>query len=139
MATSAQTIERKAFQFPVRYLIGILILVPMLAHLFYFVSRSPFANYYVTVDELAAQTSRASKVRVGGEIVGDSTNWDNASRTLNFQIESNGKRLPVRYRGFAPDTFRDGATAIIEGELNHDGTFTAYSVLIKCPHQYVPL
>ena len=122
-----------------RYLIGILILIPVLAHLFYAVSRSPFTNYYVTLDELATQGAAGKKVRVGGEVVGGSINWNNAARTLEFQIESNGKRLPVAYRGFAPDAFRDGATAIVEGELARDGTFIAYSVLVKCPHQYVPL
>ena len=122
-----------------RYIIGILILIPVFAHLFYAVSRSPFADYYITVDELAAQNAAGKKVRVGGEVVGGTINWENASRTLIFEIESSGKRLPVRYRGFAPDTFRDGATAIVEGELNRDGTFSAYNLLVKCPHQYVPL
>ena len=137
--TTLEDIERKRFNIPWRYIIGILILIPVFVHLFYFVSHSPLANYYITVDELAAQKSTLGKIRIGGEIVPGSSNWNNASRTLEFHIESNGKHLPVNYRGFAPDTFRDGATAIVEGELGRDGTFTAYSVLIKCPHQYVPL
>ncbi len=123
----------------IRYIVAVLILVPVLAHLFYSVSRSPFANYYFSVDELAEQTNKAGKIRVGGEVVSGSINWNNASRTLEFHIEGNGKHLPVSYRGFAPDTLRDDATAIVEGEINRDGTFTAYSVLVKCPHQYVPL
>ncbi len=122
-----------------RYLIGILILIPVFAHLFYAVSRSPFMNYYISVDELTIQSATGKKVRVGGDVVSGSVNWNNAARTLEFQIESNGKRLPVAYRGFAPDAFRDGATAIVEGEMTRDGTFIAYSVLVKCPHQYVPL
>lgn len=123
----------------IRYIVALFILVPVLAHLFYSVSRSSFANYYISVDELAAQSSKAGKTRVGGEVVSGSINWNGAARTLVFHIESNGKHLPVSYRGFAPDTLRDDATAIVEGELNRDGTFTAYNVLVKCPHQYVPL
>ncbi len=138
MAT--QVIAQRTFtRFRIRYLIGVLILVPVLAHLFYSVSRSPFANYYVTVDELETRTSKTGKIRVGGDVVSGSMNWNNAARTLEFHIESNGKHLPVNYRGFAPDSLRDNATAIVEGELNRDGTFTAYSVLVKCPHQYVPI
>ena len=137
--TTLENVERKRLAMPWRYIILILILVPVLAHFFYFFSRSPLTNYYVTVDELAAQKSTTGKIRVGGEVASGSINWNNATRTLEFHIESNGKHLPVNYRGFAPDTFRDGATAIAEGELNRDGTFTAYNVLIKCPHQYVPL
>jgi cytochrome c-type biogenesis protein CcmE len=138
MATQAIT-QRTFPQIRMRYTVAVLILVPVLAHLFYSVSRSPLANYYVTVDELAAQARKPGKLRVGGEIVSGSVNWDNAARTLEFHIESNGKHMPVSYRGFAPDSFRDEATAIVEGELKRDGTLTAYSVLIKCPHQYVPL
>ncbi len=131
--------QRSFPQIRMRYVVAALILVPILAHLFYSVSRSPYANYYVSVDELAAQTNKVGKIRVGGEVVSGSINWNNASRTLEFHIEGNGKHLPVNYRGFAPDSFRDDATAIVEGELNRDGTFTAYNVLMKCPHQYVPL
>jgi len=138
-STTVEDIERKRFAIPWRYIIVILVLVPVLAHFFWFFSRSPLANYYITVDEIAAQKNTSDKIRVGGDVVAGSTNWNNASRTLEFHIESNGKHLPVNYRGFAPDTFREGATAIVEGELGRDGTFTAYNVLIKCPHQYVPL
>ncbi len=138
MAT--QVIAQRTFpRIRMRYIVAVLILVPVLAHLFYSVSRSPFANYYISVDELAAQANKAGKFRVGGEVVSGSVNWNSSARTLEFHIESNGKHLPVSYRGFAPDSFRDDATAIVEGEINRDGTFTAYSVLVKCPHQYVPL
>ncbi len=133
---------------PARYIIGVLILVPVLAHLFFAITRSPLTNYYVTVDELAAKSSstpsaraegaQANKVRVGAPIVPGTINWDNAARSLTFQLQGDARNLTVTYRGFAPDTFRDGATAIVEGELNRDGTFTAYNLLIKCPHQYAP-
>jgi cytochrome c-type biogenesis protein CcmE len=114
------------------------ILVPVLAHLFFAITRSPLTNYYVTVDELLTQNTATSKVRVGGPIVPGTINWDNASRSLTFQLQGDKRSLTVTYRGFAPDSFRDGATAIVEGELNRDGTFAAYNLLIKCPHQYVP-
>ncbi len=136
MATTVVA-ERKGFNIPWRYVIAVVILVPVLAHLFFAITRSPLTNYYVTVDELAKSTS-TGKVRVGGPIVPGTINWDNASRTLTFQLQGDAQRLTINYRGFAPDSFRDGATAIVEGELNRDGTFNAYNLLIKCPHQYVP-
>ena len=141
MATTIAKIEeRKGFNIRWRYIFAIAILVPVLAHLFFAITRSPLTNYYVTVDELAAQGNAASsgRARVGAPIMPVTINWDNASRTLTFQLQGEAKNLTVTYRGFAPDTFRDSATAIVEGELNRDGTFTAYNLLIKCPHQYVP-
>lgn len=129
--------ERRGFNIRWRYVIVVAILVPVLAHLFFAITRSPLTNYYVTVDELA-KSAPTSKARVGGPIMPGTINWDNTSRTLNFQLQGDAKNLAVTYRGFAPDTFRDGATAIVEGELNRDGSFTAYNVLVKCPHQYAP-
>lgn len=150
MATNViGTTERKGFGIRVRYIIAVLVLVPVLAHLFFAISRSPLTNYYITVDELFAkgpstpsarsgQNAQASRVRVGGPIVIGSINWNNAARSLSFQLQGDTRNLTVTYRGFAPDTFRDGTTVIVEGELNRDGTFTAYNLLVKCPHQYVP-
>ncbi len=138
MATTIPRVqERPGFQIRWRYVILIAILVPVLAHLFFAITHSPLTNYYVTVDELA-KSAAAGKVRVGGFIVPGTITWDNTARTLTFQLQGNTRNLTVAYRGFAPDSFRDGATAIVEGELNRDGTFAAYNLLIKCPHQYVP-
>ena len=133
----ARAEERKGFTIRLRYIVAVLILVPVLAHLFFAISRSPLANYYVTVDELLARGAENSRVRVGAPIVPGTINWDNAARSLTFQLQGDTRPLTVTYRGFAPDSFRDGATAIVEGELNRDGTFTAYNLLVKCPHQYV--
>ena len=139
MATSMiGTTERNGFNIKVRYIVAVLILVPVLAHLFFAISHSPLTNYYVTVDELMARGAQGNRVRVGAPIVPGTISWDNASRSLTFQLQGDMRPLTVTYRGFAPDSFRDGATAIVEGELNRDGTFSAYNLLVKCPHQYVP-
>ncbi len=138
MGTTEITAERKGFTFRVRYIVAILILVPVLAHLLFAVTRSTFMNYYVTVDELFAKSAPAGRVRVGGPIVPGSISWNNATRQLTFQVQGDTRNLTVTYRGFAPDSFRDGVSVIVEGELDRAGTFAGYDLLIKCPHQYVP-
>jgi len=43
--------------------------------------------------------------------------------------------LPVIFNGPQPDQMREGAEAILEGK--YDGqTFTAQSLLLKCPSRY---
>ena len=144
MATTVVTTERKGFNIRVRYIAAVLILVPVLAHVFFAISRSPLTNYYVTVDELVSKSSatpsagQAGRARVGGPIVPGTIEWNNAARSLTFQLQGETRPLTVTYRGFAPDSFREGATVIVEGELSRDGTFSAYNLLVKCPHQYVP-
>ena len=137
MATTVLTPPRPGFKIRWRYVIIAALLVPVLAHLFFAITRSPLTNYYETVDELGG-SAPAGRVRVGGPIVPGSIEWNNAGRSLTFQLQGDAKPLRVTYRGFAPDSFRDGATVIVEGELSQDGTFAAYSLLVKCPHQYVP-
>lgn len=144
MATTVVTAERSVFPIRVRYIAAVLILVPVLAHIFFAISRSPLTNYYVTVDELWSKSpatpsaGQAGRMRVGGPIVPGRIEWNNAARSLTFQLQGDTRPLTVTYRGFAPDSFREGATVIVEGELNRDGTFSAYNLLVKCPHQYVP-
>ena len=144
MATTIATTEREGFKIRWRYVIIVALLVPVLAHLFFAISRSPLTNYYLTVDELlskspaASAAGQAGRVRIGGPIVPSTIEWNNAARSLTFQLQGETRPLTVTYRGLAPDSFREGATVIVEGELNREGTFVAYNLLVKCPHQYVP-
>jgi cytochrome c-type biogenesis protein CcmE len=52
-------------------------------------------------------------------------------------VLTDGKReLPVVYEKEVPDTFVDGAEAVVEGALGSDGTFAAQTLLAKCPSKY---
>jgi cytochrome c-type biogenesis protein CcmE len=121
----------------IKMVIGAIILLPVLAHLGYATANSTFANYYVTVDELAAR-SATSPARVGGAIVPGSIQWDDAARTMHFQIAGNNTKLDIVYRGPVPDSFRDGMTTIVDGSRTSSGVFVATSVAVRCPHQYLP-
>ncbi len=119
-----------------KIVIGAIVLLPVLAHVVYAVADSPVMNYYVTVDEYAAR-SAATPVRVGGAVVPGSIQWDNATRTMRFQVAGDKTTLDVIYRGLVPDSFRDGTTAIIEGSRGPNGVFMATGIAVKCPHQYL--
>ena len=118
------------------HILLVLVAVPVLFHVAVNVLRSPLANFYITVDELAARGGANQAVRVGGDVVPGSIDWDNRTRTLSFDIRGDTKTLHVLYRGYAPDALKDQATAIVEGTKDTDGTFLASTVLVKCPHSY---
>ncbi len=141
MATlaSENRIERRRFQFRWRYLIGLVVILPVLAHLLYSAVNSPLTNYYLTADEALARGATGETIRVGGNVAFNSIDWDNASGTLTFNIEGASKNVTVLYRGFAPDALHDQVTAVVEGKLNRDGTLVASQVLVKCPHRYAPV
>lgn len=120
-----------------RYIIGALILIPVLLHLGYAAYASPMANYYITVDQYAARSAN-TPVRVGGQVAPGSIKWDNTSRTMRFTVAGDNSKIEVVYRGAIPDSFRDGVTAILDGARSADGAFFATGLMVKCPHQYLP-
>jgi len=120
-----------------KIIIAALVLIPVIAHVVYAIAVSPMANYYLTVDEYAAR-SAATNTRIGGVIAPGSIKWDNATQTMRFQLAGDRTHLAVIYRGRVPDAFRDNVTAIIEGARANDGSFLATTLVIKCPHQYLP-
>lgn len=122
---------------PWRWLIGVVALLPILAHLVYAIVVSPLADYYITVDQFVARSSD-TPARVGGVVVPGSIRWDNATRTLRFQIAGERATLEIAYRAVAPDALRDQVTAIVEGARAPNGVFLATSVRVRCPHQYLP-
>jgi cytochrome c-type biogenesis protein CcmE len=119
-----------------KYVIGALIVLPIVAHLVYAGATSPLMNYYVTVDEFARQASASA--RVGGRIAPGSINYDYARGTLNFVLQGDSAQMPVSYRGPAPNTFRDNVEAIVEGTRAANGSFAASGLMVKCPHSYLP-
>ncbi|AQQ53245.1 cytochrome c maturation protein CcmE [Planococcus lenghuensis] len=97
-------------------------------------------TFYLTVDELLVDKAKAAgkPVKVSGNIVGESLKWDPEQILLEFDLEGeNGERVTVLYEGVKPDTMNDGWEAIVEGELQEDGTtIIATELLVKCPSKY---
>ena len=131
-----EPVRRSGIRIRPLHIVLVLVAIPVLFHLSIAILRSPFTDFYITVDELAARGSTSQALRVGGDVVPGSINWNNATRVLSFDIQGQNSTLHVVYRGYAPDALKDQATAIVEGTRNGDGSFTATSVLIKCPHSY---
>lgn len=127
-----------------KIVVGLIIGMPVLLHLVYALWTSPLTAYYVTVGELYNTSSLiggteggARMVRVGGEVMAGSIAWDGVRGELRFVLTDGSQQLPVVYPGLAPDLFRAGVTAIVEGQLDEEGRFLAQRLLLRCPHKYV--
>jgi cytochrome c-type biogenesis protein CcmE len=93
-------------------------------------------TYYVTVNELLlAQTARRH-VRVGGVVAQGSI--ARRGGQLSFRLAQDTKYVPVTYVGTdtLPDTFKDGAQAIVDGDYLADGEFRADKIQAKCASKY---
>ena len=75
-------------------------------------------------------------VRVSGEVDADTIAFNNRELILAFDVtDETGQRMHVVFNGPKPDQMRQGADAIVEGKYDGE-TFTAQSLLLKCPSRY---
>lgn len=95
--------------------------------------------YYLTVSEFmdpARQTDLGDNFRVNGIVQPGSIQRIQGAPGARFVLTDGARTLPVVYRKEVPDTFVDGAEAVVEGSLGPDATFVAATLLAKCPSKY---
>ena len=127
----------------IKFVVGSVIIIVALAFLA-FSSFQDNKSYYQTVSELYAsgQTAYGRRLRVEGDVVAGSI--ERGAKETRFVIGHTDDKtkvaqtLTVRYVGTdpLPDTFRDYAQTVVEGEYGHDGVFVARSMTAKCASKY---
>lgn len=120
-----------------KFVIGGVIIIAALGCLAY-VGFQESKAYYITVDEYAAMSGRleGETVRLAGDVVTGSI--DRSKPQLEFAISSVDDSVKVRYVGqdIIPDTFKEGAKALVEGNIGPDGVFLARHIEAKCASKY---
>ena len=67
-------------------------------------------------------------IKVGGDVVPGSVDWDYETRSLRFTLSGDGDEISVFYEGVAPNDFEPGAPLLVEGTYSADGGFRATSL-----------
>jgi cytochrome c-type biogenesis protein CcmE len=120
-----------------KFLIGSGIIVVTLVSLAY-VGFTQSKSYYHTISELGTLHGSAldQRMRVSGNVRAGSI--AHVAGRVDFVLEEQGKSLPISYIGRdpLPDTFKDGAQALVEGRMNSSGRFNAEQVQAKCASKY---
>jgi cytochrome c-type biogenesis protein CcmE len=97
-------------------------------------------NYYLTLDELAAQSDAmmGRGIRVNAAVDKESVVYDSQSITLQFDLvdTATGERRTVVYNDPMPDLFMKSESVIVDGTLATSGTLEAHTILVKCPSKY---
>jgi len=93
-------------------------------------------TYYVTVSELTQAQKGRRHVRVGG-VVSPGSVGRHAGQ-ISFRLAQDAKSISVTYIGTdtLPDTFKDGAQAIVDGDYQSNGEFRAEKIQAKCASKY---
>ena len=120
-----------------KFLFGSGIIIATLLSLAY-VGYTQSNTYYHTISELPALHGGTlhQRMRVSGNVRAGSISHRDGR--VNFVLEEQGKDLSVSYIGNdpLPDTFKDGAQALVEGRLMPEGGFVAEQVQAKCASKY---
>lgn len=96
-------------------------------------------EYYKHVDEVMANPAawHGKRLQLHGFVVDHSILRRPDTLDYRFQVQSNGKVVPVRYSGVVPDTFKDGAEVVLKGQLVGDYfAVDSNGVMAKCPSKY---
>jgi cytochrome c-type biogenesis protein CcmE len=93
--------------------------------------------YYFTVSEFLDHPDRGEGgFRVNGNVVPGTIERLPSGMDVRFVMSDGSRTVPVAYHGIVPDTFVDDAAVVVEGRLSQDGTFSAHTLLAKCPSKY---
>jgi len=124
-----------------RFAVGIGVILAALSY-FAFVGYQEGKAYYKTIDEVAAMgdDDMGTRLRVAGVVQPGTIVREGNNLTFTIaQLSDDAPRtLVVAYTGTqpVPDTFKDGADAIVEGHRQADGTFAADHIQAQCASKY---
>ena len=96
------------------------------------------ASYYKTISDIQKMDANAKlkRLRVGGDIEKGSIKRE--GKQVSFVLVEESRKMTVRYDGNEPlpDTFRDGAQALVDGRMEQNGVFHAAKISAKCASKY---
>jgi cytochrome c-type biogenesis protein CcmE len=120
-----------------KFLVGSGIIVITLVSLAY-VGFTQSKTYYHTITELSTLRgmSLRQRMRVSGNVKNGTIS--HVPGGVDFVLTEQGRDLRVSYVGRdpLPDTFKDGAQALVEGKMMSDNRFEAEQVQAKCASKY---
>ena len=100
--------------------------------------RQQASYFYAPSDVVRDKLPVGREVRLGGMVVKGSLRHARDGVTIDFRVTDGMKTVPVRFRGIAPDLFREGSGVVAEGTFQSDGRFVADNLLAKHDERYMP-
>ncbi len=103
-------------------------------------STSMHLTLDMLLDKIHSGHPMSERIQLGGStVVPGSISWDKYKSKATFNITDGTNNVSVKYIGNAllPDTFKDNALVVLEGEYDLKKTFfEADLVFAKCPSKY---
>ena len=96
------------------------------------------AFFYSPADAAKSPPPPGKAIRLGGMVERGSLVRQADGVTIAFIVTDGIDQVPVRFRGIAPDLFREGSGVVAEGSFTRDGGFAATNLLAKHDERYMP-
>jgi cytochrome c-type biogenesis protein CcmE len=97
------------------------------------------AAYFYSPTDVAKQSPPVNTaMRLGGMVAAKSIKRESDGVTITFIVEDGVFNVPVRFKGIAPDLFKEGSGVVAEGKLSANGEFVADNLLAKHDERYMP-
>jgi cytochrome c-type biogenesis protein CcmE len=121
----------------VKYLVAGGIVLAALGGLVYSGVRESMVYFY-TPTEVREKTDsvHGKALRVGGMVEEGSIRWDAQQVLLTFALTDGRNSVPVRHKGTAPDLFKEGAGAVVEGTWAPEGYLRSSAIMAKHSEEY---
>jgi cytochrome c-type biogenesis protein CcmE len=120
-----------------KYVIALGVVLAALAGLVYSGVQQSVVYFYTPTEVREKLDSlRGKALRVGGMVEEGSVHWDPQALLLTFSLTDGQGTIPVRHKGTAPDLFKEGAGAVVEGSWAPDGYLRASTIMAKHSEEY---
>jgi cytochrome c-type biogenesis protein CcmE len=94
--------------------------------------------YFFSPSQVAAGEAPKRTFRLGGMVLAGSIKREPGTLNVSFVVTDDVHSVPVKYNRVLPDLFREGAGAVVIGQLNEHGEFVGDEVLAKHDENYMP-
>jgi cytochrome c-type biogenesis protein CcmE len=101
--------------------------------------RDNAAFFYAPADVAREGIPYDRNVRIGGMVKGGSIRRSSDGVTIDFVVgDDTPATIPVRFKGIAPDLFKENGGVVAEGRFRQGGLFVADEILAKHDENYMP-
>lgn len=97
--------------------------------------------YFFTPSEVVglSRDHEGRQIRVGGMVVKGSLKAVPGTLKIAFALTDGAATIPVAFEGIAPDLFKEGTGAVVEGRWGADRQFHSTLIMAKHSEDYMPI
>ncbi|MEQ1674390.1 MAG: cytochrome c maturation protein CcmE, partial [Candidatus Nitrotoga sp.] len=110
-------------------ILGALAILGTAVGLVMYALTSNISLYFTPTQVFNNEAPQGRGFRVGGLVEEGSVKRQSDGLTVHFNITDTVKIIPVVYKGFLPDLFKEGKGVVVHGKLEGGGVFRADEVL----------